>query len=73
MGELVSDQQNAFIQGRQIIDASLIANEVLDWQLKQGDAGILCQLDIEKAFNQLNWSYLISILRQMGFGERWLK
>lgn len=73
MGKLVSNQQNAFIQGRQITDASLIANEVLDWQFKQGDAGILCKLDIEKAFDQLNWTYLISILRQMGFGERWLK
>lgn len=31
MGKLVSNQQNAFIKGRQIIDASLIANEVLDW------------------------------------------
>lgn len=35
MGNLVSSQQNAFIKGRQITDASLIANEVLDWQLKQ--------------------------------------
>lgn len=73
MGKLVSNQQNAFIKGRQITDASLIANEVLDWQLKQGSAGLLCKLDVEKAFDQLNWSYLISILSQMGFGERWIK
>lgn len=73
IGKLVSNHQNAFIQGRQITDASLIANEVLDWQQKQGNAGLLCKLDIEKAFDQLNWSYLISILRQMGFGERWIK
>lgn len=31
MGKLVPNQQNAFIKGRKIIDASLIANEVLDW------------------------------------------
>lgn len=73
MGKLVSNQQNAFIKGRQITDASLIANEVLDWQLKQGNAGLLCKLDVEKAFNHLNWSHLISILRQMGFGDRWIK
>ena len=30
MGKLVPNQQNAFIKGRKIIDASLIANEVLD-------------------------------------------
>lgn len=73
MGKLVSNQQNAFIKGRQITDATIIANEVLYWQLKQGSAGLLCKLDVEKAFDQLNWSYLISILKQTGFGDRWMK
>nr|XP_016478797.1 PREDICTED: uncharacterized protein LOC107800154 [Nicotiana tabacum] len=73
MEKLVSNQQNAFIKNRQITDASLIANEVMDWQLKRGGSGILCKLDIEKAFDQLNWVYLISILRQMGFGSMWIK
>jgi len=72
MGKLVSKHQNAFLKDRQITDASLIVNEVLDWKIKNGGAGILCKLDIEKAFDQLNWSYLLSILRQMGFGERWI-
>lgn len=31
------------------------------------------KLDIEKAFDKLNWQYLISILRQMGFGDRWIR
>ncbi|XP_059277851.1 uncharacterized protein LOC132032052 [Lycium ferocissimum] len=30
-------------------------------------------LDIEKAFDKLNRKYLISILRQMGFGDRWIR
>lgn len=34
IGKLVSSQQNAFLKYRQITDASLIANEVLDWKLK---------------------------------------
>lgn len=40
---------------------------------KQRNVGLLCKLDIEKAFDQLNWSYIISILRQMEFNERWIK
>lgn len=73
MGKLVSNHQNAFIKDRQITDATLIANEVLDWRMKSKEPGIPCKLDIEKAFDQLNWSHLFSILRQMGYGERWIK
>ncbi|WMV31905.1 hypothetical protein MTR67_025290 [Solanum verrucosum] len=73
IGNLVSGFQNAFVQGRQITDATLIANEVLDWKQKSGTPGLLFKLDIEKAFDKLSWSFLISILRQMGFGERWIR
>lgn len=54
IGKLVSDHQNAFIINRQITDASLNANEVLDWTLRSGKSGILGELDAEKTFEQLN-------------------
>jgi len=34
VGEVVSPNQHAFISGRQILDASLIANECIDFYLK---------------------------------------
>ena len=36
IGKVVSSDQNAFIKGRQILDASLIANEVIDSWQKRG-------------------------------------
>lgn len=63
----------AFIQGRQILDATLIASEYMDSQLKGEIPGIMCKLDIEKAYDHVNLDFLINILRQMGFGEKWLK
>lgn len=73
MNSLVSGQQSAFLKNRQITDASLIANEVLDWRIKSGESGILCKLDIKKAFDQFNLAYLVNILKQMGFGDRWIR
>ena len=70
MCNLVNKAQNAFVGGRQILDALLIANEVIDSMMKKKEKGILCKLDIVKAYDQINWNFLFSILQKMGFGER---
>ena len=54
MNKLMSKAQNAFIQGRQILDASLVANEIIDSIVKKKDSGVLCKLDIEKAYDHIN-------------------
>ena len=47
MGSLINKAQNAFVGGRQILDASLIANEVINSMIKKKEKGILCKLDIK--------------------------
>ena len=60
------------MEGRQILDASLIANEVIDSMLKKKEKGVLCKLDIEKAYDKINWNFLKAVLIKMGFKEKWL-
>ena len=76
MNKLVNSAHNAFVEGRQILDASLIANEVINSILKKKEKGVLCKLDIEKAYDQINWNFLTTVLFKMGFKEKllgWIK
>ena len=73
MGKVISGSQNAFVKGRQILDAILIANEAVNSRLKDNVGGVLCKLDIEKAYNHVSLSFFMAVLKKMGFGERWLK
>ena len=59
--------QGTFVEGRQILDAMLIANEAIDSVLKNNEIGILCKLDIEKAYDNVHWFFLLTIIQKKGF------
>ena len=71
VGKVVSPKQHAFISGRPILDASLIATECIEFYLKSNQSGILCKLDIEKAYDIISWSFLMAMLEKMGFPSKW--
>ncbi|RVW14714.1 LINE-1 retrotransposable element ORF2 protein [Vitis vinifera] len=49
--ETIHSTQGAFVQGRQILDAVLIANEVVDEKRRSGEEGVVFKIDFEKAYD----------------------
>ena len=68
MGLIISQSHNVFVDERQILDAVLIANEAVDSFLRKKENGLLCKLDIEKAYDHVNWDFL---LQSLGFDTKW--
>ena len=54
LGGLISKSQNDFVGGRQMVDSVLIAKKCLDCRVRSGLPSLICELDIEKAYDDVN-------------------
>ena len=71
--ETIHFTQGAFVQGRKILDAVLIANEMVDEKRQSGEEGIVFKINFEKAYDHLSWDFLDHVLEKKGFSPRWKK
>ena len=60
--EIIHSNQNAFVKGRSIFDAIRTIDDVMEYTREKKLAGILVAIDFEKAFDTLNFNFLIRAL-----------
>jgi hypothetical protein len=71
IGSVISLNQYAFVQGRQILDGILIANEVVDEARKKKNSLLMFKVYFEKVYDSVEWNYLLSIMIKMKFLGKW--
>ena len=72
--DIISENQSAFQVGRLISDNILMAYETIHYMKHQSrKAGFLAlKLDMSKAYDRVEWSFLKLLMLRMGFHEKWV-
>ena len=55
----------------EVVDAVLIANEVVDEKRRSGEEGVVFKIDFEKAYDHVDWGFLDHVLQRKGFSQKW--
>ena len=66
---LISSQQIAYVAQRSINESGRLISDLLNVTKKAKVKGYLVTIDIEKAFDSLDHTFLISALEKFGFGK----
>lgn len=52
--DVISENQNAFVDGLQILDSVITAYECIDSPFRLLDLGVVCKLDFETAYDRVD-------------------
>jgi hypothetical protein len=69
MKKIIGLNQNAFMKKRSIMYGIMSLDEILHHIHVKKQVGIVLKLDFEKAFDKVNWDFLLNCLKAMGFSE----
>jgi hypothetical protein len=73
--EIIAPSQSAFVPGKLITNNILLAYEMTHHMRNKGcrKHGLAAfKLDMSKAYDRVEWSFLEGVMRKMGFNERWI-
>ena len=69
---LVSSQQTAYVKNRFVGESGRLISDITEISSCVNITGFLVTTDIEKAFNSLDHSVLISVLKKFSFGKNFI-
>ncbi|GJX08250.1 RNA-directed DNA polymerase, eukaryota, reverse transcriptase zinc-binding domain protein [Tanacetum coccineum] len=71
LGSLVSNNQSAFIPGRQVHDNILLTQEIMkDYNRKRGPKRVAFKIYLQKAYDTVSWKFLKKNLEEFRFHKK---
>jgi len=71
LDKLVATNQSAFTRGRCIHDNYMLVQQTIKILHRRKISSLFLKLDISKAFDSVDWPFLLEILAHLGFGAVW--
>jgi len=74
LAKIIDPVQSAFVPKRSIHDNILLTHEIMNKfkHMKGKKAWVALKLDMEKAYDRVEWPFLFAALRQLGFHQKWI-
>eukprot|EP00253_Pinus_taeda_P031791 PITA_31791 len=70
---LTSEEQTGYVEGRKVLNKIIQAHEVVHSLKRNTQAGMIVQLDLEKAYDKLSCAYIRRVLIAYGFDHNWVR
>ena len=70
--DIIPQTQTGFVPRRSITENILIIRDSLHWAKKHCPSALVLCLDFAKAYDRVNWEFMITTLRKLGFGPKWI-
>ena len=73
ISSIVNENQVVYVNNRFISESGRLISDILEITNSLDIEGILMTVDIEKAFDSINHSFLMCVLKKIGFGNDFRK
>ena len=73
LGSLIHATQTGFVKERSILDNIFTFLEIVSTSRLWATTLAILLLDFEKAYDQVDWSFLEDVMIMMGFPEGWIR
>ncbi|KAL9683237.1 hypothetical protein QQ045_015056 [Rhodiola kirilowii] len=72
LDKIISPKQAGFLHGRNIHENIGLTHDLThELHAERRGGNVIIKLDMAKAYDRVSWSFIISILRNLGFDNRW--
>jgi hypothetical protein len=72
--KIISPLQSTFVPSGNIQDNYILAHDLIHtFKNKKGKEGVMFfKMDMEKTFDQIEWQFLLAIMKKLGFNDNWI-